>query len=225
MVALRGQAAVHGAGAHGDQDLAVGAELAQHVHVLGVADAALDDADVAGTAVLDVGERRAVELDAFEQRRTGARRCRAATCGSRSSRRATSVATFSLRRVTSFMALSLASRGAYSAPCADRRLVVAALADGHGEADALAQDHADRADLHRLVGGATSVSRSSPDSELTTRCLADAAPAEREDVLAVDFARGAHAQFAEDAAVEVEQDLGVRGVHRAVGEELVEARR
>src|SRR5574340_509712 len=68
MVALRGQAAIDGAGADGDEYLAVGAELAQHMHVLRVADAALDDADVAGAAMLDVGERRAVELDQVEQR-------------------------------------------------------------------------------------------------------------------------------------------------------------
>ncbi len=68
VVALRGQAARHGAGAHRHQDLAVGAELAQHVHVLRVADAAFDDADVARPAVLDVGQRRAIELDALEQR-------------------------------------------------------------------------------------------------------------------------------------------------------------
>jgi len=67
VVALRGQAAVERAGADGDQDLAIVAELAQHVHVLGVADTALDDADVAAAAVLDVGDRRAVELDQIDQ--------------------------------------------------------------------------------------------------------------------------------------------------------------
>src|SRR5574340_684482 len=55
VVALRGQAAGHGARTDGDEDFAVGAELAQHMHVLRVADAALDDADVARPAVLDVG--------------------------------------------------------------------------------------------------------------------------------------------------------------------------
>ena len=67
MVALRRQAAVQRARPDRNQDLAVGAELAQHVHVLGVADAALDEADVAGPALLDVGERRAVELDMLDQ--------------------------------------------------------------------------------------------------------------------------------------------------------------
>jgi hypothetical protein len=68
VVALCRQAAVDGAGAHGHQRLAAGAELAQHVHVLGVAQAPLDQADVAAAEGLDVGERRAVELDLLDQR-------------------------------------------------------------------------------------------------------------------------------------------------------------
>jgi hypothetical protein len=67
MVALRRQPAIDRTGADGDQHLAVAAKLAQHMDVLGVADAALDQADVAGAAVLDVGQRRAVEFDALEQ--------------------------------------------------------------------------------------------------------------------------------------------------------------
>ena len=47
VVALRRQAAVDRAGADGDEHLAVRAELAQHVDVLGVAQTALDDAEVA----------------------------------------------------------------------------------------------------------------------------------------------------------------------------------
>jgi ATP:corrinoid adenosyltransferase len=53
----------------------------------------------------------------------------------------------------------------------------------------------------------------------------EAAPAHGEDVLAIDFARGGDAQAAHDAAVEVEQHVGMRGVHRAVGIEHVEMRR
>ena len=67
MIALRRQAAIDRAGADGDENFAVVAKLAQHVNVLGVADAALDDSDVAGSAMLDVGERRAVELDEFDE--------------------------------------------------------------------------------------------------------------------------------------------------------------
>ena len=63
MVALRRQAAVDRTGADSDQRLAVLPEFPQHVHVLRVADAALDQPDVARAAVLDVGERRAVEFD------------------------------------------------------------------------------------------------------------------------------------------------------------------
>ena len=49
------------------RDRAVPAELAQHVHVLGVAQAAFDDADVAFADLLDVGQRRTVEFDQLEQ--------------------------------------------------------------------------------------------------------------------------------------------------------------
>ena len=67
MIALRRQAAIDRAGADGDENFAVVAKLAQHVNVLGVADAALDDSDVAGSAMLYVGEGRAVELDDFDE--------------------------------------------------------------------------------------------------------------------------------------------------------------
>ena len=66
-VPLRRQAAVDRAGAEGHQHLAAAAELAQHLDVLGVAHAALDDAHVALAHFLDVGERRAVELDPLQQ--------------------------------------------------------------------------------------------------------------------------------------------------------------
>jgi hypothetical protein len=52
VVALGRQAAVDGAGTHGDQDLAVLAELTQYMHVLGVAQATLDDADIAVRAAV-----------------------------------------------------------------------------------------------------------------------------------------------------------------------------
>jgi hypothetical protein len=67
MIALRRQAAIDRAGTDGDQHFAVAAKLAQHMHVLGIADAALDEADVARPAVLDVGQRRAVEIDALDK--------------------------------------------------------------------------------------------------------------------------------------------------------------
>ena len=67
LVALGRQPPVDGAGADRHQRLALRAEGAQHLHVLGVAQAALDEADVAAAHGLEVGERRAVELDAVEQ--------------------------------------------------------------------------------------------------------------------------------------------------------------
>ena len=66
-VAHRRQAAVDRAGADGDQDLGVGAQLAQHLHVLGVAHAPFDQRNIAGTAMLDVGERRTVEFGDLRQ--------------------------------------------------------------------------------------------------------------------------------------------------------------
>ena len=74
-----------------------------------------------------------------------------------------------------------------------------------------------------LSVSAMSVSSSRPDSALTIRCLVDAAPGEGEHVLAVHLAGGAHAQLAQDAAVEVEQDVRMRGIHRPIREEVAEA--
>ena len=58
MVALRGQSTIDRASAERDQHLAVLAELAQHVNILGIAHAAFDQTYVAGTTMLDVGQRR-----------------------------------------------------------------------------------------------------------------------------------------------------------------------
>ena len=55
--------------------------------------------------------------------------------------------------------------------------------------------------------------------------LGDAAPGQREHVLAVHLGGGAHAQLAQDAAVVVEQDVRVRAIQRAVRIEFIEARR
>ena len=67
MVALRRQAAVDGAGTHRHQGLATRAKLPQHMHILGVAQAAFNQTDVAGPELLDVGQRRSIELDALDQ--------------------------------------------------------------------------------------------------------------------------------------------------------------
>ena len=170
MIALRGQAAVDRAGPDGDQDLAVVAELAQHVHVLGVADPALDQADVARPAMLDVGERRAIELDALEQRE---QRSSMSSSDMWQPKQPASdvVAIFSLRRVTSVMA-SPGRRGASAADFADRRLVEPALADRHVEADALAQDRADRTDVIALSAAHAAVAQQAGQGEFTIRCLA-----------------------------------------------------
>ena len=111
--------------------------------------------DIAGAAMLDVGERRAVELDDLgkieqplvdvEQRHVaaeaaGERRCReldlyGRSCGG-------------LTPYISALHRSYKRVGVR----ADRHAVETALADRHGKADALEQDRADRADMRRLVG-------------------------------------------------------------------------
>src|SRR5574343_965740 len=106
----------------------------------------------------------------------------------------------------------------------NRRLIVGALADRHGKALPLLENHADRANMGRLVGqrkvGVAELAGLGIDDQVRL----DAAPGQREDVLAIDVAAGPHAQRAEDAAVEVEQHLGVRGIDRPVGEEMVVVR-
>src|SRR5512139_2073993 len=62
------------------------------------------------------------------------------------------VATLSLRRVTSVMVFLQRARRVDQRLVADGRCVEAARADRGGEPDALAQDHAHRADLDGLVG-------------------------------------------------------------------------
>ena len=95
---------------------------------------------------------------------------------------------------------------------------------GIDEAAPLGQDHAHRADAGGAVGqrhvGVAQPAAVAVDQQVR----ADAVAADGKDVLAVDLAAGAHAQLAQDAAVEVEQDVGVAGVHRPVGIELLEVR-
>jgi hypothetical protein len=68
VVALGRQPAVDRARADRDQDLAPSPERAQRVDVIGVAQPALDQAEVAVAGVLQVGQGRRVELDQLEQR-------------------------------------------------------------------------------------------------------------------------------------------------------------
>ncbi len=228
MIALRRQAAVHRAGTHRDQDLAVLAKLAQYMNVVGIADPALDESDIAGTAVLDVGERRAVELDTLEQLEQPLvdieqRHVAAETAGQRSGRD-TQLGLCGIVHVeSSFPAVG--RRGASSSACgADRLPIEAPFADGDPEPDALAQDHAYRADVHGLVGDGDIGVGEPPGFGVDDEVLGDAAPRQRKHVLAIDLRRGAHAQLAQDAAIEIEQDLGVRGIDRSVREQVVEAR-
>ena len=54
--------------------------------------------------------------------------------------------------------------------------------------------------------------------------LGDATARQGEYVLAVDFPRGTHAQLAENTAIELEQDVRVRGIDRTIGKQIVEFR-
>jgi hypothetical protein len=96
VVALRRQAAVDGAGAHRHQRLAAGAELAQHVHVLGVAQPAFDQADVAAAQLLMSvsGER---SNSTFSTSSSSARRCPGSDMWQPKQPASDTVATFSLR--------------------------------------------------------------------------------------------------------------------------------
>ena len=99
----------------------------------------------------------------------------------------------------------------------DRLDVVEPLADGHRVAHALPEDRADRADVHGLVGAAQIRIRQvrlgvHPD------LLVRAPPHELEGVLPVQVARGPDAAGAEDAAVAVDEDVGMAGVDVAVRE-------
>ena len=67
VVALGGQTAGDGTGTDGNQGFAVRAKFAQHMDVFCVADAAFDQSDIARPAMLDVGDRRAVEFDQLKQ--------------------------------------------------------------------------------------------------------------------------------------------------------------
>ena len=69
VIALRRQTTIDGAGADGDQDFAVFAEIAQHMHVFSVAQTAFDDANVAlRVDLFNVGQRRTVKFNVFKQR-------------------------------------------------------------------------------------------------------------------------------------------------------------
>jgi len=137
------------------------------------------------------------------------------------------VATRSLRLSTAAFISHLLGRRAPGEALdlhADRLNIVAPAADRHGEAAPLAQDDADRADMRCLVGERKVGVRQAPRLGIDDQVLADATPGEGKDVLAVDVATGAHAQLAENAAVEVEQHLGVRGIDRPIGIELRKVR-
>ena len=69
----------------------------------------------------------------------------------------------------------------------------------------------------RMVVSAAKGCRPADRSGLTSRCIANAVSAMAKNSLAVDFVAGAHAQLAQNAAVQVQPDVGMAGVHRAHG--------
>ena len=64
----------------------------------------------------------------------------------------------------------------------------------------------------------------SPAGGVDDQVRADAVAADGEHALAVDLAAGAHAQLAQDAAVQIQPDVWVARVDRAIGIEGLEAR-
>ena len=119
---------------------------------------------------------------------------------------------------------SFTARPAVSDPRRPPCLVGAALADGDHEAAPLGQDHAHRADARGAIGPSFEVVSPAGRWAVHHQVRGDAAAGDGEHVLAVDLAAGAHAQLAEDAAVQVEQQIRVARVHAAVGIELLEVR-
>jgi hypothetical protein len=67
MVALRRQSTIDGARSHGDEYLAVGTKVTQHMHIFGIAQAAFNKSDVTWTASFDIGQRRTVKFSQFQQ--------------------------------------------------------------------------------------------------------------------------------------------------------------
>ena len=67
MIAHRRYPAIDGAGTDRDENFAVGAKLAQHMHIVGIAHPTLNQTDIAWIAMFDVGKRRAIEFNAFQQ--------------------------------------------------------------------------------------------------------------------------------------------------------------
>ena len=108
---------------------------------------------------------------------------------------------------------------------ADRLEIKAALADRHDVANALDQDRADRTDMRGLVRD-----REVRVAEFAALRIDDdvgrhAAPGERENGFAVDITARSHAEFALDAAIEIDQHIRMRGVDWSMRVELDKMRR
>lgn len=86
--------------------------------------------------------------------------------------------------------------------------IVFAFANRYGKADALFENDANRADFGGFVGcGKVGVAQPAGFA-IDDQMFGDATPGKGEDTLVIDLTAGAHAQFAQNAAVEVEQGIG-----------------
>jgi hypothetical protein len=223
MVALRGQAAGDGARPYRHEHFAVRTKLAQHVHILCIAQPTFDEPYVARAAMLDVRQRRRSNSTGSSSAK-GVRRHRARTCGSRRAGHDVVTTQFCSGRAWRCNGHVFPSSRASSSACAligapcQRCLIGTAK-------DSLANDGANWTHPERLVAGCKVGIRQPSRFRVYDQVLVHASPAQCEYLLVVDVTRGAHAQFAQHAAIEVEQHLAMRGVHRPVREEMAEASR
>jgi len=87
----------------------------------------------------------------------------------------------------------------------------------HRKTDPLGQQRADRADVGRAVCYCQRTVAQPAAVAVDQQPRADAVAADGEHLFAVDLVARAHAELAQDAAVGLEQHVGVAGVHRALG--------
>jgi hypothetical protein len=101
-----------------------------------------------------------------------------------------------------------------------RLCIVGAFTNGYGKANAFGQNNANRTDMGGTVCerhvGVTEFAALAVNDQMGV----DAITTYRKDVLAIDILAGLNAQTAQNATVEVQQDVGMRRVDLAVGVEL-----
>ncbi len=103
-------------------------------------------------------------------------------------------------------------------------LVVAPFADGGFESAAFQQDRADRTDLRGFVTKVKSSIHQPPRWRVNDQMRTDATAADGEDALAIHIPTRAYTKAAKNAAVEIDEGLGMRGIDGATRIEVREMR-